>query len=212
MMIRNGYSDKSGNTINASESCKIGDATATFNDKNSRVNIGPRSNISGSTFNLGTNSTLTIGEDCKFSGTITVGAYSSVTIGNRLSVTRNMSIRAVEATNVAIGNDCLIATDVILRTTDGHPIYDRDSRERLNASQDIVIKDHVWLADQSIILKGVTCGPSSVVAIRSVVTRDVPPYSIVAGIPAKVIRDNVVWEHTHGVYSEEYYNLKQSTK
>lgn len=56
------------------------------------------------------------------------------------------------------------------------------------ASKAIVISDDVWIATRSTILKGVTIGKGSVVATGSIVTRDVPDYSVVAGIPAKVIK------------------------
>ncbi|MGL5459102.1 MAG: CatB-related O-acetyltransferase [Cetobacterium sp.] len=52
----------------------------------------------------------------------------------------------------------------------------------------IVIKDDVWMGMDSLILSGVTIGQGAIIAARSVVTKDVPPYSIVAGNPAKVIK------------------------
>jgi chloramphenicol O-acetyltransferase type B len=53
---------------------------------------------------------------------------------------------------------------------------------------DIVIGSDVWLGTEVMILSGVTIGHGSIVAARSVVTRDVPPYSIVAGAPARIVR------------------------
>lgn len=52
----------------------------------------------------------------------------------------------------------------------------------------IVIKDDVWVGANSLILSGVTIGQGAVVAAGSVVTKDVPPYAIVGGNPAKIIR------------------------
>ena len=54
--------------------------------------------------------------------------------------------------------------------------------------QFVVIEDDCWIASHSVILAGVTVGRGSIVAAGSVVTTDVPPYSIVAGVPARVIR------------------------
>ncbi len=54
--------------------------------------------------------------------------------------------------------------------------------------QDVVIEEDVWIGANSIILKGVTVGTGSVIAAGAVVTKDVPPYAIVGGNPAKVIR------------------------
>lgn len=59
----------------------------------------------------------------------------------------------------------------------------------------IVIEDHVWLASNAKILKGVTIGKGSVVATGAVVTKDVPPYSVVGGVPAKFIKSIPHPEH-----------------
>lgn len=53
---------------------------------------------------------------------------------------------------------------------------------------DIIVKDDVWIGDSAIILSGVEIGQGSVIAAGSVVTRDVPPYAIVGGVPARVIK------------------------
>jgi tetrahydrodipicolinate N-acetyltransferase len=58
----------------------------------------------------------------------------------------------------------------------------------------IVIEDNVWIGNNCIIKKGVTIGKGAVVASGSVVTKDVPERTVVAGMPAKVIRQNVEWK------------------
>jgi acetyltransferase-like isoleucine patch superfamily enzyme len=52
----------------------------------------------------------------------------------------------------------------------------------------VIIEDDVWIATRATILKGVTIGHGSVIAAGAVVTKSVPPKSIVAGVPAKVIK------------------------
>jgi acetyltransferase-like isoleucine patch superfamily enzyme len=56
------------------------------------------------------------------------------------------------------------------------------------SGEPIILEDRVWLGNRSIVLKGVTLGHDAVVAAGSVVTKDVPPRTVVAGVPAKVIR------------------------
>ena len=56
-------------------------------------------------------------------------------------------------------------------------------------SAPIVIEDNVWIGEYSAILKGVTIGTGSIVASHAVVTKDVPPYTIVAGNPARVVKE-----------------------
>ena len=58
----------------------------------------------------------------------------------------------------------------------------------------ISIGNEVWIGNRAMILKGVTIGNGAVIAADSVVTHDVPAYSVVAGNPAKVIKENVVWK------------------
>ncbi|NLG26918.1 MAG: acyltransferase, partial [Chloroflexi bacterium] len=64
----------------------------------------------------------------------------------------------------------------------------RPMRDQGVAREPIVIEDDCWIASGAIVLAGVTIGRGSVVAAGSVVTHDVPPYSVVAGMPARVLR------------------------
>lgn len=67
--------------------------------------------------------------------------------------------------------------------------FDGDSwRWSHSASKPVVIEDNVWIGEYAAILKGVTVGKGSIVAAHAVVTKDVPPYSIVAGNPAVVVK------------------------
>lgn len=89
---------------------------------------------------------------------------------------------------VRIGRNSAIACDVVICDYDFHCI---DGKIK---SKPIVIKDNVWIGRRAIILKGVTIEEGAVVAAGAVVTKDVPPHCIVAGNPAKVIRNNINWE------------------
>ena len=60
-------------------------------------------------------------------------------------------------------------------------------------SAPMIIKDNVWIGMSAIILKGVTIGEGAIVAAGAVVTRDVPAHAIVAGVPAKVIKENAFY-------------------
>lgn len=65
--------------------------------------------------------------------------------------------------------------------------HDPHSDYHSTKSGNVLIEDHVWIASRVIILPGVTIGKGSVVACGAVVTKDVPPMSIVGGVPAKVL-------------------------
>jgi acetyltransferase-like isoleucine patch superfamily enzyme len=64
----------------------------------------------------------------------------------------------------------------------------KDIRRGSSAKGDVIIGNDVWLGDGALVLSGVRIGDGAVVAARAVVTKDVPPYAIVGGIPAKIIR------------------------
>jgi acetyltransferase-like isoleucine patch superfamily enzyme len=63
-----------------------------------------------------------------------------------------------------------------------------DRRDQAKPPARILIEDNVWLATRCTVLKGVTIGTGAVVAAGAVVTKDVPPYTLVAGVPARIIR------------------------
>lgn len=86
---------------------------------------------------------------------------------------------------VSIGNFCNISWNTQLLDNDFHPIT-VDGVEQ-PVSGPIVLEDRAWVGTGAIVLKGVTIGESAVVAAGSVVTRDVPAKSVVAGSPAKVV-------------------------
>jgi acetyltransferase-like isoleucine patch superfamily enzyme len=104
-------------------------------------------------------------------------------IGNNVFINYGSSL--VSSTHVKIGDDCLIGTHVMVMDCDFHRVEDKvwDT-----SGLPIVLEDRVWLGNRSIVLKGVTVGHDAVVAAGSVVTRNVPPRTVVAGVPAKVIR------------------------
>ena len=92
--------------------------------------------------------------------------------------------------SISIGDDCIIGRDVLIRDSDGHVIDNNPDR----VSIPIVIEDHVWIGSRAVILKGVRIGKGAIVAAGAVVTRDVPAGCLVAGVPAKVIRENITWK------------------
>lgn len=97
------------------------------------------------------------------------------------------------ATHISIGNGCAIAGGVLIQDTDFHPILDENGEPRCY-SKPITIGNHVWICANAIILKGVTIGDGAIIAAGTVVTKDVPARCLVAGNPARVVRENVDWK------------------
>jgi galactoside O-acetyltransferase len=106
----------------------------------------------------------------------------------------------VAAKNINIGNDVIMSWGVTISDHDSHSLDNNlRARDVVDWGQgrknwddikvaEVVVENNVWIGFNAIILKGVTLGQGSIVGAGSVVTRDVPPYSVVAGNPARVIK------------------------
>lgn len=115
-------------------------------------------------------------------------ATALLAIGDHFGMTGG-SIVADES--IAIGNNVSVGANTVICDTDFHPLHPLERRQEPNrgATAPIVIEDDVFIGMQSLILKGVTIGAGSVVGAGSIVTRDVPSGVIVAGNPARIIRE-----------------------
>lgn len=102
-------------------------------------------------------------------------------------INSNLKLRC--SNSIIIGNDCAISHDVTIMDSDFHNI-DYANHEK---SAPVNIGNHVWIGSRAMILKGVTIGDGAIIGAGSVVTKDVPTKSIVAGVPAKVIKENIEW-------------------
>ena len=111
---------------------------------------------------VGKNAELVIGDNCRING-------PTISVSHK----------------VIIGNNCRIAPHVIIMDSDFHDVNDRLSDGKGGA---IIIKDDAWVATRAMVLKNVTIGKGAIVASGAVVTKDVPDYCVVGGVPAKVIR------------------------
>lgn len=107
-------------------------------------------------------------------------------IGSRSLVNFGCSLVAHEL--VRIGDGCQIGPYTMLLDNDYHHV-DPDRRLERPPSRPIVLGDNVWIGARSIVLPGVTIGRDSCVGAGSVVTRDVPERCLVAGVPARTIRE-----------------------
>lgn len=124
------------------------------------------------------------------------GAAIVVVDGGKLTLGHNsyMNESLIQCANsITIGDDCAVAGDVLIQDTDFHPILDENGKEK-PVSKPIVIGNHVWVCAKATILKGVTIGDGAIIAAGAVVTKDVPARCVVAGNPAKVVRENVIWK------------------
>lgn len=121
------------------------------------------------------------------------GSYSfdSIEIGSDVFIGRGAVMSS--ARTIRIGSKVMMGPGVTLMGGDHNSsvpgVCMWDVHEKRDCDdQDITIEDDVWIGARAVILKGVTVGRGSIVAAGSVVTRNVEPYTIVAGVPARLLR------------------------
>ena len=102
-------------------------------------------------------------------------------------INENVQITAGDV--VEIGKDFTCGRDVVIRSYDGHTIMTMGYK----ISAPIKIGNHVWVGQGATILKGVTIGDGAIIAAGAIVTKDVPAHCIVAGIPAKIVKEGIKW-------------------
>lgn len=140
--------------------------------------------------------TIKIGNNCRVSGhsTFTGRSCSKITptliLGNNIDIGWMTTIAV--GSKVEIGDNARIAGRTLLAGYPGHPFEAKARAQGLPETNeqvgDIVIENDVWLATGVSVMAGVRIGQGTIVAAGSVVTRDLPPMVLAAGIPAKVIR------------------------
>jgi acetyltransferase-like isoleucine patch superfamily enzyme len=134
-----------------------------------------------------------VGEAVRINGTTTFSAaaraeHPLLEIGDHSYVGYQVTIAI--GTKVSIGRHVLIANRVFLCSDDGHPLDPQARRTEPGTGKGTIeIGDDVWIGDGAIVLKDLRIGDGAVVAAGSVVTDDVPPYSVVAGNPARIVKE-----------------------
>ena len=138
-------------------------------------------------------------------GILRIMGYCMVYSGAKISIRSNAQLNLgncfinndctiICTRQIAIGDKTIIAAGTLIRDSDDHFMLD-DAGNKVCNTKPIKIGNNCWIGSRVTILKGVTIGDNSVIAAGSVVTKDVPPNCLAAGVPAKVIKTNVKWEH-----------------
>ena len=142
---------------------------------------------------------IKIGDHCRILGRVLAHDEGNIIRGNNTGIYTRAFVGSVNS--ICIGSCVIISNHVHIFDHNTHPTspaarkqmcidgFDGDAwRWKHAESKPIVIEDNVWIGEYSAVLKGVTIGEGSIVASHSVVTKDVPPHSIVAGNPARVVK------------------------
>ncbi len=156
--------------------------------------------VQTSLFIRGNNNRLIVEKGVEFTGWFRImGNNCLIHIGEGTTVSQ-ASLQAVESDRkILIGKDCMLSVGITIFTSDYHSIIDRDTGRRINHASDVIVKDHVWIGANALLLKGITVGDGSIIGAEAVVTRDVPANTVVAGNPAKIVSKNVDWSRDRDI-------------
>jgi acetyltransferase-like isoleucine patch superfamily enzyme len=140
-----------------------------------------------------------------------IGERAAILMGQHVQMGGVVSGRG----KVSIGRGTVVNWDCMLYTTGGLVIgenvsigagvwlvtgtHDMNDPQFVDAYKPIVIEDYVWIGMRATILAGVTIGKGAVIMAGAVVTRDVPPYAVVGGVPAKVIMQRSLQEPAYAI-------------
>ena len=129
-----------------------------------------------------------LGEHCRLGRDVLfeTPGEGRIDIGAHVRINQGTVIEA--AAHVGIGDDCLIGEYVSIRDADHGMSADGPMRLQDQKTAPIVIGRDVWIGRGAAVLKGVTIGDGAVVGANSVVTKDIPPFAVAAGVPAWVIK------------------------
>jgi acetyltransferase-like isoleucine patch superfamily enzyme len=143
---------------------------------------------------------ISIGDETRLGKNIQLTAWDTyrghrycpqIAIGNRCYLGDDIHITAINS--VIIGNNVLTGKRVLITdNAHGASIYSTlnipPTERALFSKGPVIIEDNVWIGEKASIMPGVHIGRGVIIAANSVVTKDIPPYCVVAGVPAKIIK------------------------
>lgn len=185
-----------GNNNNISINCKKKNAVVIVMGNNNSISIPKSCILNNTKINVsGDNNYIIVEDKVRFMGPceIIMQGNSTLTIGY------NSGIRGVQLllnrADISIGKLCMFSNGIIIRNHDSHKVLDSKTKVISNSSEKIIIGDHVWIGQNCTILKGVSIGNDSIIGMGSVVTRSCKNGSILAGNPAKIVKENITWDY-----------------
>ena len=200
LAYKNRFKIKSGNRLELPVSAQrqMKKITVKLGGRNNRLVVGEGVQLTHCEIRLdGHDNLIEIGPRVRFSsGKI----YLRNTSGQHIRIGEDTTVEGAyllvdEASSIGIGRDCMLSTDILIRTGDKHSILDAQTGQRLNPSRDVRIGDRVWIGRDVQVLKGTVLHSESVVGACSVVSRAFDEGNcVVAGVPARVVKQGIRWD------------------
>lgn len=166
---------------------------------NNRVEIGEFCDLNNfKIYIAGDNNTIVISSYVIFNkgGMVWVeDQYCTLHVGKN-STFEDVHLALTESgSKISIGEDCMFANDIDIRTGDSHSLLDYNSKKRINYAKDVFIGNHVWVGAHCSILKGVILANDVIVATRSLVNKTfTDEHVLIGGSPAKVLKNDITWK------------------
>lgn len=143
------------------------------------------------------NSTLALGDHCYIGRLVELGPTTKIEIGDHTS----LQDRCIFVGDVKIGRYCLFSLNVLISSgkhafdiepslliRDQDELFGKNFSTQELANKQVIIEDDCWFGVNSVVMPGVRVGKGSIIGANSVVTKDIPPYSVVGGAPAKLLK------------------------
>lgn len=127
-----------------------------------------------------------VGEDTDIRKNVYFGKGEKLYIGDRSGIGQGSILGCTG--KIFIGNDVMCGPQLMIFTTEHKMALEKPMRTQGVTVKDVTIGNDVWIGARVTILAGVTIGDGAVIGAGAVVTKDVPPYAVVGGVPAKIIR------------------------
>lgn len=184
-----------GNNNYISSSKNINNSRITIYGNNNVIKISNNSKINNSNIVIfGNNSSIIIGNNVDLKGPVNIHLEdnSTLTIGDNTNL-RGVTITIING-KVSIGKNCMFSYNIKIRNTDSHKILDKNTMRIINANKDVKICDNVWVGEDVTILKGSHISDNCVIGYGTITTKVYPPNSVIAGIPGKIVKSNIIWK------------------
>ena len=149
---------------------------------------------------------ISIGESCVFAKGCEVLARGKLEIGSGFTMEKDGLISADYESPIKIGNDCMCSLSVHIWSNNSHALLDLNVKENTRTLRKhyVNIGNHVWLGDKTTVLYNAEIGDNSIVGACSLVNKSFANNCVIAGNPAKVMKENYSWDRKPKTTYEEF--------